>query len=111
MTPPWVQVFDIPRPRMPAFINRPPAEAETDRGVLRSRRRGDSMQDPTLDRYRSLPDTQGGAARLRRSALPWADLLHAFSVRNVQKRNFNERKRRTFLAYASPLRATCYPPF
>ena len=46
------------------------------------------MQNPALDRSRSLSDTQGGAARLRRLALPWADLLHAFSVRNLQNRNF-----------------------
>ena len=62
---------------------------------MRSRQRGDSMQNPALDRSRSLSDTQGGAARLRRLALPWADLLHAFSVRNLQKRNFKKRKRAT----------------
>ena len=30
------------------------------------------------------PITQGGAARLRRTALPWAKLFHAFGVRNFE---------------------------
>jgi hypothetical protein len=33
------------------------------------------------------PTTQGGAARLRRLALPWANLRNAFGVKNSKKRD------------------------
>jgi hypothetical protein len=34
-------------------------------------------------------ETQGGAARLRRLALPWADLFDAFGVKNDKRATSN----------------------
>jgi len=50
--------------------NRQPAEAETGRGLLRSRQAGDCMDNPTLDRHIDPRQPRAAPSRLRRSAGP-----------------------------------------
>jgi hypothetical protein len=91
MTPPWVKYpFSIGReiPQSSVDLLPRPKQTASCYGL------GNAAIDRTrLTRPRFCsPFTQGGAARLRRLALPWADIFHAFSVKNLQYRNVKKRR-------------------